>query len=164
MGPTETLFLTSTLTQPVCLPLTRSLMEQHVSPLDGARTSLELLDSTRWFSRRLIFLWSTMESVKTSSEPPDLDKSTSSTTPSCALEESPARTPARETEAAHLSAPQSMIPTPMSRLVSLPGALVVESKAPLESTLLASSARSSITSSTSTVNAVFNGNRVLLPL
>merc|ERR1719270_2650360 len=98
-SPTENLFLTSISTRPVFLPLTRSLMEQHVSPLDGARTSLELLDSTRWFSRRLIFLWSTMECVKTSSEPPDLDKSTSSMTPSCALEESPARTPARETEA-----------------------------------------------------------------
>merc|ERR1711983_366174 len=119
-SPTENSFLTSTLTRPVFLLLTRSLMEQHVSPLDGARTSLELLDSTKWFSRRLIFLWSTMECVKTSSEPPDLDKSTSSTTPSCALEESP----------------QSMIPTPMSRLVSLPGALVVENKAPPESTLM----------------------------
>merc|ERR1712115_700815 len=93
-SPTETLFLTSTLTRHVFLLLTRSLMEQHVSPLDGARTSLELLDSTKWFSRRLIFLWSTMESV-----------STSSMTPSCALEESPEKTPARGTEAVHLSAP-----------------------------------------------------------
>merc|ERR1712112_684957 len=135
-SPTETSFLTSTLTPPACQQLMRSLMEQHVSPLDGARISLELLDSTRWFSRRLIFLWSTMESVKTSSEPPDSDKSTSSMTPSCALEESPARTHARETEAVHLSAPLSMIPTPMSRLVSLPGALVVENKAPPESTLM----------------------------
>merc|ERR1719232_2383171 len=135
-SPTETLFLTSILTRPVFLPLTRFLMEQHVSPLDGARTSLELQDSTRWFSRRLIFLWSTMEYVKTSSEPPDLGKSTSSMTPSCALEEFPARTPARETEAVHLSAPPSTTPTPMSRLVSLPGALVVESKAPPESTLM----------------------------
>merc|ERR1712227_1051075 len=134
MGPTENLFLTSTLTQLVCLQLTGSLMAQHVSPLDGARTSLELPDSTRWFSRRLIFLWSTMESVKTSSEPPDSDKSTSSMTPSCALEESPARTPAREMEEVHLSAPQSMILTLMSRLVSLPGALVVENKAPPEYT------------------------------
>merc|ERR1712227_1117140 len=134
MGPTENLFLTSTLTRPVCLPLTRSLMAQHVSPQDGARTSLELQDSTKWFSRRLIFLWSTMESVKTSSEPPDSDKSTSSMTPSCALEESPEKTPARETEAAHLSAPPSTTPTPMSRLVSLPGALVVENKAPPEYT------------------------------
>merc|ERR1712025_317926 len=133
---TETLFLTSISTLPVCLLLTRFLMEQHVSPLDGARTSLELPDSTRWFSRRLIFLLSTMESVKTSSEPPDSDKSTSSMTPSCALEESPVRTPARETEAVHLSAPQSMILTPMSRLVSLPGVLVVENKAPPESTLM----------------------------
>merc|ERR1712012_17507 len=136
MAPTENSFLTSTLTQLVCLQLTRSLMEQHVSPLDGARTSLELLDSTRWFSRRLIFLLSTMESVKTSSEPQDLDKSTSSMTLSCALEESPARTPARETEAVHLSAPPSTILTPMFRLVSLPGVLVVENKAPPESTLM----------------------------
>merc|ERR1712111_261773 len=126
----ENLFLTSTLTRPVFLLLTRSLMEQHVSPLDGARTSLEQQDSTKWFSRRLIFLWSTMECVKTSSEPPDLDKSTSSMTPSCALEESPARTPARETEAVHLSAPPSTTPTPMSRLVSLPGALVVRARHP----------------------------------
>merc|ERR1711872_687139 len=95
----ETLFLISTLTPPACQQLMRSLMEQHVSPLDGARISLELLDSTKWFSRRLTFLSSTMESVKTSSEPPDLDRSTSSMTPSCALEEFLARTPAREMEA-----------------------------------------------------------------
>merc|ERR1719245_1160414 len=135
-SPMETLFLISTLTPPACQQLMRSLMEAHVLLLDGARISLELLDSTKWFSRRLIFLLSTMESVKTSSEPPDLDKSTSSMTPSCALEESPVRTPARETEAVHLSAPPSTTPTPMSRLVSLPGVLVVENKAPLEYTLM----------------------------
>merc|ERR1712227_885112 len=127
---------TSTLTPPVCQLLMRSLTEPHVLLLDGARISSELLDNTRWFSSRLTCQLSTMESVKTSSEPPDLDRSTSSMTPSCALEESPGRTPARETEAVHLSAPPSTTPTPMSRLVSLPGALVVENKAPLESTLM----------------------------
>merc|ERR1719323_1603485 len=109
-------------------------MEQHVSPLDGARICLELLDSTKWFSRRLTFLSSTMESVKTSSEPPDLDRNTSSMTPSCALEEFLARTPAREMEAVLLSAPPSMTPTPMFRPVLWPGVLVVVSLAPPEFT------------------------------
>merc|ERR1719322_2005876 len=133
-SPTETLFLTSISTLPVCLLLTRSLMEQHVSLQDGARISLELQDSTRWFSRRLTCQLSTTESVKTSSEPPDLARSTSSMTPSCVLEEFPARTPARETEAVLLSVPPSMTPTSMSRQVLSPGALAVASLAPPEST------------------------------
>merc|ERR1712152_52885 len=127
-------FLISTLTPPVCLQLMRSLMEAHVSLLDGARISLELQDNIRWFSRRLIFLLSTMESVKTSSEPPDLDRSTSSMTPSCVLEEFPARTPAREMEAVRYSVLPSSTPTSVSRLVLSPGVLVVESLAPLEFT------------------------------
>merc|ERR1712012_1143143 len=66
-----------------CLPAADEIFDEaHVSLLDGARISLELQDNIRWFSRRLIFLLSTMESVKTSSEPPDLDRNTSSMTPS----------------------------------------------------------------------------------
>merc|ERR1712126_309821 len=83
-----------------CLPAADEIFDGTTCFATGwARISLELLDSTKWFSRRLTFLSSTMESVKTSSEPPDLDRSTSSMTPSCALEEFQARTPAREMEA-----------------------------------------------------------------
>merc|ERR1712079_88213 len=117
-SPMENLFLINISTQPVCPQLMRSLMEQHVLLLDGARISLEPQDNTRWFSRRLIFLSSTMESVKTSSEPQDLDRSTSFMTPSCVLEECPEKTPAREMEAVLLSVPPSTTPTSMSKPVS----------------------------------------------
>merc|ERR1712079_467353 len=124
-SPMENLFLINISTLPVCPQLMRSLMEQHVLLLDGARISLEPQDNTRWFSRRLIFLLSTMESVKTSSEPPDLDRSSNCTFPSCVLVESMVKTLAREMEAVLLSAPPSTTPTPMFKLVLWPGVLAV---------------------------------------
>merc|ERR1712145_11372 len=55
-----TLFLTSTLTQPVFQPLEMSMMDPHALPLDGPKMSLELLVSIKLFSRRLTFQWSAM--------------------------------------------------------------------------------------------------------
>ena len=59
----------------------------------GAGTTLEQRDRTRWFSRRLIFLWSTMESVKTNSEPQDLVRSLNFKIISSVLEVKLERTP-----------------------------------------------------------------------
>merc|ERR1712107_176232 len=68
--------------------------------------------------RRLICLWWVMTSVKTVSEQQDSVRSSSSTTHSCVLEASLARTLARVMEAVLWCVPPSMIQTPMFRLVS----------------------------------------------
>merc|ERR1711912_18977 len=81
----KTLSLTVTLTQLVCLLLMNHLKDQHVLPQDGARTSLELLASTRWSSRKLISQLTALASVRTVLEPPDWDKSSSCMTHSCVL-------------------------------------------------------------------------------
>merc|ERR1712154_471637 len=101
------------------------LMEPPVSPLGGARTSLDLQGNTRLYSRRLTSLLWVTTSARTSSGPPGWGRSTSSMTLSSAQEESMARTHAREMEEALLSAPLNMTLTPTYRLAWLPGVLAV---------------------------------------
>merc|ERR1712117_84957 len=73
----KTLSLTVILTQLVFLLLMNHLKDQLVLPQDGARISLELPASTRWSSRKLISQLSALASVRTASEPPDWDRSSS---------------------------------------------------------------------------------------
>merc|ERR1712018_43056 len=100
-------------------------MEPPVLPLAGVRISLELLDNTRWSSRRLTSQLSAMECVKTSLEQPDWDKSSSSMTLSSVLEVLLAKTHVKVMVVAPLSAHPNMTLTPISKLVLLPGVLDV---------------------------------------
>merc|ERR1711921_26802 len=76
-----------------------SLISRHALPQAGEKTSLELLEITRLFSRRSTCQLLAMTSVRLPSEPPDLAKDSSLTTPSSALVGLMEKTPARETEA-----------------------------------------------------------------
>merc|ERR1712013_787427 len=59
------------LTPSVFLSQKSSLISKHALPQAGVRTSLELLETTRWFSRRSTFQLSAMTSVRPPSGPPD---------------------------------------------------------------------------------------------
>merc|ERR1712007_174013 len=113
------------LTPSVFLSQKSSLISKHALPQDGVRTSLELLETTRWFSRRSTYQLSATTSARPPSGPPDLAKGSSSTIRLSALVELTARTPAREMVEAPLSARASLTQLPTSRLVSLPGVSVV---------------------------------------
>merc|ERR1712200_15224 len=81
-----------------------SLISKHALPQDGVRTSLELLETTRWFSRRLTYQLSATTSARPPSGPPDLARGSSWTIRLSALAELTARIPAREMVEAPLSA------------------------------------------------------------
>merc|ERR1712217_319077 len=102
-----------------------SLISKHALPQDGVSTSLELLETTRWFSRRSTYQLSATTSARPPSGPPDLARDSSWTIRLSALAELTARTPAREMVEAPLSARASLTQLPTSRLVSLPGVLAV---------------------------------------
>merc|ERR1712079_97241 len=102
-----------------------SSMDRHALPQDGERTSLELLETTKWFSRRSTYQLSAMTSARPPSGPPDLARGSSSTIRLSALVELTARTPARGMVEAPLSARASLTQLPTSRLVSLPGVSAV---------------------------------------
>merc|ERR1711989_133908 len=108
-------------TQYVFLNQKSFLTDRHALPQGGEKTSLELLEITRLFSRRSTCLLLAMTSARLPSEPPGSAKDASLTTPSSALVGLMARTPARETEAVPWSARASSTQLLMSRLVSLPG-------------------------------------------
>merc|ERR1712227_869000 len=73
-----------------------SLISKHALPQDGVRTSLELLETTRWFSRRSTYQLSATTSARPPSGPPDSARGSSWTIRLSALVELTARTPARE--------------------------------------------------------------------
>merc|ERR1712062_809498 len=85
-----------------------------MGPQDGVRTSLELLETTRWFSRRSTYQLLATTSARPPSGPPDLARGSSSTIRLSAMVEAP------------LSARASLTQLPTSRLVSLPGVSAVE--------------------------------------
>merc|ERR1712157_376866 len=99
------------LTPSVFLSQKSSLISKHALPQDGVRTSLELLETTRWFSRRSTYQLSA--------------RGSSWTIRLSALAELTARTPAREMVEAPWSARASLTQLLTSRLVSLPGVLAV---------------------------------------
>merc|ERR1712113_277662 len=113
------------LTPYVFLSQKNSLISKHALPQDGVRTSLEQLETTRWFSRRSTYQLSATTSARPPSGPPDLARGSSSTIRLSALAELTARTPAREMVEAPLSARASLTQLPTSRLVSLPGVSAV---------------------------------------
>merc|ERR1712013_309749 len=113
------------LTPSVFLSQKSSLISKHALPQAGVRTSLELLETTRWFSRRSTFQLSAMTSVRPPSGPPDSVRDSSWTIRLSALVESTARTPAREMVEAPSSARASLTQLLTSRLVSLPGVSAV---------------------------------------
>merc|ERR1711988_1334145 len=102
-----------------------SLISKHALPQDGVRTSLELLETTRWFSRRSTYQLSATTSARPPSGPPDSARGSSWTIRLFALVELTARTPAREMVEAPWSARASLTQLLTSRLVSLPGVLAV---------------------------------------
>merc|ERR1711879_324208 len=102
-----------------------SLISKHALPQDGVRTSLELLETTMWFSRRSTYQLSAMTWARPPSGPPDSARGSSWTIRLSALAELTARTPAREMVEAPLSARASLTQLPTSRLVSLPGVSAV---------------------------------------
>merc|ERR1719330_282119 len=85
-----------------------SLISRHALPQAGEKTSLELQEITRLFSRRSTCQLSAMTSARPPSEPPGLARDSSSTTPSSAPVELMARTLAREMEAVLWSARASL--------------------------------------------------------
>merc|ERR1712083_233468 len=85
-----------------------SLISRHALPQGGEKTSLELLETTRLFSRRSTCQLLAMTSARPLSEPPGLAKDSSLTTPSSVLVELMARTLAREMEAVPWSARASL--------------------------------------------------------
>merc|ERR1712203_1088894 len=95
-----------------------SLISRHALPQAGEKTSLELLEITRLFSRRSTCQLSAMTSARPPSEPPGLARDSSSTTPSSVPVELMARTLAREMAAVLWSARASLTQLLMSRLVS----------------------------------------------
>merc|ERR1712088_470703 len=103
-----------------------SLISRHALPQAGEKTSLELQEITRLFSRRSTCQLSAMTSARPPSEPPGLARDSSSTTPSYAPVELMARTLAREMEAVLWSARASLTQLLMSRLVSWLGVSDVE--------------------------------------
>merc|ERR1712088_1201988 len=114
----KTLTFKPTLTLSAFLSQRNSLISRHALPQGGERTSLELLEITRLFSRRSTCQLSAMTSARPPSEPPGLARDSSSTTPSYAPVELMARTLAREMEAVLWSARASLTQLLMSRLVS----------------------------------------------
>merc|ERR1711990_79624 len=96
-------------------------MARAVSPQDGERTNSEPLAITKLFSRRSTCQLSAMTSVRPPSGPPGLERDSSLTTLSSALEELTARTLAREMEAALWSARASSTQHLTSRLALLLG-------------------------------------------
>merc|ERR1711890_143954 len=103
----------------ICLPQPEELFDfQTCLPQGGERTSLELLEITRLFSRRSTCQLFAMTSVRPPSEPPGLARDSSLTTPSSALVESMARTHVREMVAVLWSARASSTQLLMSRLES----------------------------------------------
>merc|ERR1711993_160692 len=121
----------------ICLPQPEELFDfQTCLPQDGVRTSLELLETTRWFSRRSTYQLSATTSARPPSGPPDLARGSSWTIRLSALVELTARTPAREMVEAPLSARASLTQLPTSRLVSLPGVSAVARTTHLVSMLL----------------------------
>merc|ERR1712007_17235 len=103
------------LTPSVFLSQKSSLISKHALPQDGVRTSLELLETTRWFSRRSTYQLSATTSARPPSGPPDLAKGSSSTIRLSALVELTARTPAREMVEVPSSARASLTQLPTSR-------------------------------------------------
>merc|ERR1712013_973131 len=59
------------LTPSVFLSQKSSLISKHALPQDGVRTSLELLETTRWFSRRSTYQLSATTSARPPPGPPD---------------------------------------------------------------------------------------------
>merc|ERR550534_3622545 len=94
-----------------------SLISRHALPQAGEKTSLELQEITRLFSRRSTCQLSAMTSARPPSEPPGLARDSSSTTPSSAPVELMARTLAREMEAVLWSDRASLTQLLTSRLV-----------------------------------------------
>merc|ERR1712223_700543 len=121
----RTLTFRPILTPSAFLSQKSSLISKHALPQDGVKTSLELLETTRWFSRRSTYQLSATTSARPPSGPPDSAGGSSSTIRLSALAELTARTPAREMVEAPLSARASLTQLPTSRLVSLPGVSVV---------------------------------------
>merc|ERR1711928_275830 len=76
-----------------------SLISRHALPQGGEKTSLELLEITRLFSRRSTCQLLAMTSARPHLEPPGLARDSSLTTPSSVLVELMARALAREMEA-----------------------------------------------------------------
>merc|ERR1712200_99039 len=102
-----------------------SLISRHALPQGGERTSSELLETTRLFSRRSTCQLLAMTSARPLSEPPGLARDSSLTTPSSVLVELMARTLAREMEAVPWSARASLTQLLMSRLALWLGVLDV---------------------------------------
>merc|ERR1711970_644001 len=93
-----------------------SLISRHALPQGGEKTSLELLETTRLFSRRSTCQLLAMTSARPPLGPPDLARDSSLTTPSSVLVELMARTLARGTEAVPWSARASLTQLHTSRL------------------------------------------------
>merc|ERR1719167_1011228 len=113
--PLKTLTFKPTLTLSAFPNLRNSLISRPALPQGGEKTSSELLEITRLFSRRSTCQLLAMTSVRLPSEPPDLAKDSSLTTLSSALVVLMARIPARETEAVPWSARASLTLLLMSR-------------------------------------------------
>merc|ERR1712013_794442 len=96
------------LTPSVFLSQKSSLISKRALPQDGVRTSLELLETTRWFSRRSTYQLSATTSARPPSGPPDSARGSSWTIRLSALVELTARTPAREMVEAPSSARASL--------------------------------------------------------
>merc|ERR1712107_621233 len=97
------------LTPSAFLSQRNSSISKHALPQDGVRTSLELLETTRWFSRRSTYQLPAMTSARPPSGPPDSARGSSWTIRLSALVELTARTPAREMEEAPWSARASLL-------------------------------------------------------
>merc|ERR1712072_1645656 len=119
--PPKTLTFKPTLTQSAFRNQRNSLISRHALPQGGEKTSLELLEITRLFSRRSTCQLLAMTNVRPPLGPPGLARDSSLTTPSSVLVELMARTLARETEAVPWSARASLTQLHTSRLASLPG-------------------------------------------
>merc|ERR1712055_750063 len=113
--PTKTLTFRPTLTRSAFPSQRSSLISRHALPQGGEKTSLELLEITRLFSRRSTCQLLAMTSVRPPSEPPGLARDSSLTIPSSALVELMARTHAREMVAVLWSARASLTQLLMSR-------------------------------------------------
>merc|ERR1712212_698912 len=121
----KTLISRPTLTLFVFLNQKSFSTDKAALPPGGERTSLELLETTRLFSRKSTCQLLAMTSVRPLSEPPGLARDSSLTTPSSVLVELMARTLAREMEAVPWSARASLTQLLTSRLALWLGVLDV---------------------------------------
>merc|ERR1712242_64259 len=121
----KTLISRPTLTRSVFLNQKSFSTDKAALLQGGERTSSELLEITRLFSRRSTCQLLAMTNVRPLSEPPGLAKDSSLTTPSSVLVELMARTLAREMEAVPWSARASLTQLLTFRLASWLGVLDV---------------------------------------